>query len=52
MATVKDNPYLYTLVTSIATVMEKLEKQILRSKDRLISRKRHGGTRETLEPEA
>lgn len=40
------------MYTSIATVMEKLEKQILKSKDRLISRKRHGGTRETLEPEA
>lgn len=40
------------MYTSIATVMDKLEKQILRSKDKTISRKRHGGTRETVEPEA
>ena len=40
------------MYTSIATVMEKLEKQILRSKDKTISRKRHGGARESLEPEA
>src|SRR5687767_8044222 len=40
------------MYTSIATVMEKLEKQILRSKDKTISRKRHGGARESVEPEA
>lgn len=40
------------MYTSIATVMDKLEKQILRSKDRIISKKRHGTTRETAEPEA
>jgi putative sigma-54 modulation protein len=40
------------MYTSIATVMEKLEKQILRSKEKTISRKRHGGARETVEPEA
>jgi ribosome hibernation promoting factor len=40
------------MYTSIATVMDKLEKQILRSKDKTISRKRHGGARETVEPEA
>jgi putative sigma-54 modulation protein len=39
------------MYTSIATVMDKLEKQILRSKERVISRKRHGGTREIAEPE-
>jgi ribosome-associated translation inhibitor RaiA len=40
------------MYTSIATVMDRLEKQILRSKDKTISRKRHGGARETVEPEA
>src|SRR5215467_9516214 len=40
------------MYTSIAAVMDKLEKQILRSKDKTISRKRHGGERETVEPEA
>jgi putative sigma-54 modulation protein len=40
------------MYTSIATVIDKLEKQILRSKDKTISRKRHGGARETVEPEA
>jgi putative sigma-54 modulation protein len=40
------------MYTSIATVLDKLEKQILRSKDKTISRKRHGGARETAEPEA
>jgi ribosome hibernation promoting factor len=40
------------MYTSIATVMDKLEKQILRSKDKTISRKRHGGDREAAEPEA
>ena len=40
------------MYTSIATVMDKLEKQILRSKDKTITRKRHGGARETVEPEA
>ncbi|HZI51718.1 MAG TPA: ribosome-associated translation inhibitor RaiA [Terriglobia bacterium] len=39
------------MYTSIATVIDKLEKQILRSKDKTISRKRHGGARETVEPE-
>jgi len=40
------------MYTSIAAVLEKLEKQILRSKDKTISRKRHGGTtKETIEPE-
>lgn len=39
------------MYTSIATVMDKVEKQILRSKDRAISRKRHGNTGETVEPE-
>jgi putative sigma-54 modulation protein len=40
------------MYTSIATVMDRLEKQILRSKDKTITRKRHGGARETVEPEA
>ena len=40
------------MYTSIATVMDKLEKQILRSKDKTITRKRHGAARETVEPEA
>jgi putative sigma-54 modulation protein len=40
------------MYTSIAAVMDKLEKQILRSKDKTITRKRHGGARETVEPEA
>ena len=40
------------MYTSIATVIDKLEKQILRSKDKTITRKRHGGARETVEPEA
>ena len=40
------------MYTSIATVMDKLEKQILRSKEKTISRKRHGGARESVEPEA
>jgi putative sigma-54 modulation protein len=40
------------MYTSIASAMDKLEKQILRSKDRTISRKRHGGDKETVEPEA
>lgn len=40
------------MYTSIATVMDKVEKQILRSKDKVISKKRHGDTRETVEPEA
>ena len=39
------------MYTSIATVMDRLEKQILRSKDRNISKKRHGGAREVVEPE-
>jgi putative sigma-54 modulation protein len=39
------------MYTSIAAVMDKIEKQILRSKEKNISRKRHGGTRETVEPE-
>jgi putative sigma-54 modulation protein len=39
------------MYTSIAAVMDKVEKQILRSKDKTISRKRHGGTTETVEPE-
>lgn len=40
------------MYTSIAAVMDKLEKQILRSKDKNITRKRHGGTKEMAEPEA
>ena len=40
------------MYTSIATVMEKLEKQILKSKDKHISQKRHGGAGEVVEPEA
>lgn len=40
------------MYTSIATVMEKVDKQILRSKDKTTSRKRHGGAREIAEPEA
>jgi putative sigma-54 modulation protein len=40
------------MYTSIASAMDKLEKQILRSKDKTISRKRHGGDKETVEPEA
>jgi len=40
------------MYTSIASMMEKLEKQILKSKEKTISRKRHGGARETVEPEA
>jgi putative sigma-54 modulation protein len=40
------------MYTSIAAVIDKLEKQILKSKDKTITRKRHGGARETVEPEA
>ena len=40
------------MYTSIAAVLDKLEKQILRSKDRNISRKRHGRAPEVVEPEA
>jgi putative sigma-54 modulation protein len=40
------------MYTSIATVIDKIEKQILRSKDKTISRKRHGEAKETVEPEA
>jgi putative sigma-54 modulation protein len=40
------------MYTSIAAAMDKVEKQILRSKDRIIARKRHGAARETVEPEA
>jgi putative sigma-54 modulation protein len=40
------------MYTSIAAVMDKLEKQILRSKDKTISKKRHGADREMAEPEA
>ena len=39
------------MYTSIAVVLDKIEKQILRSKDKTISRKRHGGATETVEPE-
>ena len=40
------------MYTSIATVIDKIEKQILRSKDKTISRKRHGEAKEIVEPEA
>jgi putative sigma-54 modulation protein len=41
------------MYTSIAAVLDKLEKQILRSKDKNISRKRHGGAEKELAgPEA
>lgn len=40
------------MYTSIATVIDKIEKQILRSKDKVVSRKRHGDTGESVEPEA
>jgi len=40
------------MYTSIAAVLEKLEKQLLRSKEKNLSRKRHGAEREPLEPEA
>ena len=40
------------MYTSIAALMDKLEKQILRSKEKSISRKRHGGNGEMVEPEA
>jgi ribosome-associated translation inhibitor RaiA len=40
------------MYTSIAALMDKLEKQILRSKEKSISRKRHGGNGELVEPEA
>ena len=40
------------MYTSIASALDKLEKQILRSKEKTIARKRHGGDRETVEPEA
>jgi len=39
------------MYTSIASVMDKVERQILRSKEKTISRKRHGEPQETLEPE-
>jgi putative sigma-54 modulation protein len=42
------------MYTSIAAVFDKVEKQLLRSKDKTITRKRHGTDREeeTVEPEA
>ena len=40
------------MYTSIAAVLDKIEKQILRSKEKTTSRKRHSGTREIVEPEA
>jgi putative sigma-54 modulation protein len=42
------------MYTSIAAVFDKVEKQLLRSKDKTITRKRHGGVPEpeTVEPEA
>jgi putative sigma-54 modulation protein len=42
------------MYTSIAAVFDKVEKQLLRSKDKTITRKRHGGVQEpeTVEPEA
>ena len=40
------------MYTSIASVIDKIEKQILRSKDKVVTRKRHGEARETVEPEA
>ncbi len=41
------------MYTSIAAVFDKLEKQLLRSKEKNLSRKRHGADRETetVEPE-
>ena len=41
------------MYTSIAAVFDKVEKQLLRSKEKTISRKRHGMDRETeiVEPE-
>ena len=40
------------MYTSIASVLDKVEKQILRSKDKTITRKRHGENQETVESEA
>jgi putative sigma-54 modulation protein len=42
------------MYTSIAAVFDKVEKQLLRSKEKTVSRKRHGSTEkaEALEPEA
>ena len=41
------------MYTSIAAIFDKVEKQLLRSKDKTVSRKRHGTDRETeiAEPE-
>jgi putative sigma-54 modulation protein len=41
------------MYTSIAAIFEKVEKQLLRSKDKTISRKRHGtdGVPDIVEPE-
>src|SRR4051812_48777897 len=42
------------MYTSIAAVFDKVEKQLLRTKDKTVTRKRHGSTEkvEGLEPEA
>lgn len=40
------------MYTSIASVLDRVEKQILRSKDKTITRKRHGDSQETVESEA
>jgi putative sigma-54 modulation protein len=41
------------MYTSIATVFDRVEKQLLRDKDKTITRKRHGAPEvETVEPEA
>ena len=39
------------MYTSIAAAMDKVEKQILRSKEKSLAKKRHGAARETVEPE-
>jgi putative sigma-54 modulation protein len=39
------------MYTSIATAMDKVEKQILRAKERSLAKKRHGAGRETAKPE-
>ena len=40
------------MYTSIASLLDKLEKQMLKSKEKTISRKRHGGNGEMVEPGA
>jgi putative sigma-54 modulation protein len=40
------------MYTSIASALDKVERQVLRSKKKTISRKRHGESQEAAEPEA